>query len=108
MTNQTDKEKELENRPAPFSKERTKAIICKIIFFYSLFFVIMKVIAIFKGAVMLPNLLLSIPFLVFAAVGFHIDRNKRYSWLYVILGVLVISATRYYEFELLQYFQDTL
>lgn len=96
------------NHSKPFSKERTKAIICKIIFFYSLFFVIMKIIAIFKGAVMLPNLLMAIPFLILTAIGFYIDRRNKYSWIYVIIGIIVISTIRYYEPQLLIYFQNNL
>ncbi|SDS30901.1 hypothetical protein SAMN04487764_1924 [Gillisia sp. Hel1_33_143] len=75
-----------------------KAIISKIILFYSVFFVVMKVIAIlFENAWPLPNLILAIPFLIFAIIGGLMMKKETYSWIYVIIGVIVISALRYYE-----------
>lgn len=75
-----------------------KAIISKIILFYSVFFVVMKVIAIlFENAWPLPNLILAIPFLIFAIIGGLMMKRETYSWIYVIIGVIVISALRYYE-----------
>ncbi len=58
-----------ENRPKPFSKERTKATISKIVFFYSVFFVVMKIIAVFNGYPIKASLILSIPFLLLALWG---------------------------------------
>ncbi|WP_121666284.1 hypothetical protein [Mesonia aquimarina] len=97
-----------ENRPKPFSKERTKATICKVIFFYSVFYVVMKVIAAFKGMAVIPNLILSLPYLIFAIIGLWMTRNNKFSWWYVILGVLLVSFMRYYEFTFMQYLQKTL
>ena len=65
-----------ENRPKPFSKERTKATLCKIIFFYSIFYVVMKVIAAFKGLWVIPNLVLTLPYLIFAAIGFWMTKTR--------------------------------
>jgi len=75
-----------------------KAIISKIILFYSVFFVVMKIIAIlFENAWPIPNLILAIPFLVFAIIGGLMLKKDTYSWIYVIAGILVISVLRYYE-----------
>tara|TARA_R100001369_G_scaffold36196_2_gene61571 strand:- start:20039 stop:20323 length:285 start_codon:yes stop_codon:yes gene_type:complete len=79
-------------------KTNFRAIISKIIVFYSVFYVVMKLIAIvFDGAWALPNLILAIPFLIFAIIGALLMKNEAFSWIYVIAGVLVISAIRYYE-----------
>lgn len=79
-------------------KTNFKVIISKIIVFYSVFYVVMKLIAIlFEDAWALPNLILAIPFLLFALIGGLLMKKETYSWLYVIAGVLVISAIRYYE-----------
>ena len=79
-------------------KTNFKAIISKIIVFYSVFYVVMKLIAIvFDGAWALPNLILAIPFLIFAIVGGLLMKKESFSWIFVIVGVLVISAVRYYE-----------
>ena len=79
-------------------KTNFKAIISKIIVFYSVFYVVMKLIAIvFDGAWAIPNLILAIPFLIFAIVGGLLMKKETFSWIYVIVGVVVISAVRYYE-----------
>lgn len=96
------------NHPKPFSKERTKAVVSKIIYLYSLFFVVLKVIVVFKGAAFLPHFLIALPFLIFAIAGIYFERINRYSWVYVVLGLVVVSAVRYYELDLLQYFQEAL
>lgn len=77
-----------------------KALISKIILFYSVFYVIMKLIAVvFQGAWPIPNLLFTLPYIVFAIVGWRIMKSEQFSWIYVIAGVLVISVIRYYEME---------
>jgi hypothetical protein len=86
-----------------------KALICKIILFYSVFYVIMKFIAVaFNEAWLLPNLVLAIPYLIFAAIGMIMLKQKSFSWIYVVAGILVISLVRYYEVDWLlklrQYF----
>ena len=75
-----------------------KALISKIILFYSFFYVIMKLVAIlFQDAWPVPNIILSIPYLIFAIVGWRMLKTNKYSWVYVIAGVIVISIIRYYE-----------
>ena len=75
-------------------------LLSKVILFYSVFYVVMKVFAvIFEGVWVLPNLILAIPFLIFAVIGIVMIKRKNYSWIYVIAGILVISAIRYFEAE---------
>lgn len=77
-----------------------KALISKIILFYSVFYVIMKLIAvIFQGAWPIPNLLFTLPYIVFAVVGWRMMKSENFSWIYNILGVIVISVIRYFEIE---------
>jgi len=79
-------------------KTNFKAIISKIIVFYSVFYVVMKLIAIlFEDAWAFPNLILALPFLVFAIVGGFLMKKDHFSWIYVIVGIIVISMIRYYE-----------
>lgn len=81
-------------------KRNLKELLSKIILFYSVFYVIMKLIAIvFNGAWAVPNLIIAFPFLLFAAVGGIMLKQNRFSWIYVVTGVVVISAIRYYEME---------
>lgn len=102
----SDEQNALENRPKPFSAERTKAIVCKVIYFYSLFFVIMKFMAVMQGAMAVANMIVAVPFMVFAWLGFRMEKRKTYSWIYVVVGVLVISLIRYYELDLLRYLEN--
>ncbi|TVZ25413.1 hypothetical protein JM83_0325 [Gillisia sp. Hel_I_86] len=90
-------------------KTNFKAIISKIIVFYSVFYVVMKLIAIlFEDAWALPNLIIALPFLLFAIIGGLLMKNDNFSWVYVVVGILVISAIRFYEarwvIELHEYF----
>ena len=81
------------------ASQRYLVLISKIIFFYSIFYVIMKVISIFGGAWVIPNLILSLPYLVFAVVGGFMVKRNSYHWAYVIAGAILISIVRYYERE---------
>ena len=98
---------EFQNRPKPFSKERTKQTIGMIVYFYCVFFVIMKIIAIFQGAVLKPNAIIALPFIGLGIWGFLQRKQQTFSWIYIILGVLIISVLRYYELDLIQYLQNT-
>lgn len=79
------------------NSHRYLVLISKIIFFYSLFYVIMKILAMFQGAWVIPNLILSLPYLVFAIVGGLMVKRNSYHWAYVIAGAILISVVRYYE-----------
>jgi len=77
-----------------------KMLLSKIILFYSVFYIVMKVFAVlFENVWVLPNLILAIPFLVSAILGGIMIKQNSYSWIYVISGILVISVIRYYEAE---------
>lgn len=81
------------------NSQRYLVLISKIIFFYSIFYVVMKIIAMFQGSWVIPNLILSLPYLVFAVVGGFMVKRNSYHWAYVIAGVILISIVRYYERE---------
>jgi len=77
-----------------------KMLLSKVILFYSVFYIVMKVFAVlFENVWVLPNLILAIPFLIFAIIGGMMLKRNNYSWIYVIAGILVISLIRYYEAE---------
>lgn len=81
-----------------YPKRHLKELLSKIILFYSAFYVIMKLIAIlFRDAWAVPNLIIALPFVIFAVVGGVMLKQNRFSWIYVITGVVIISAIRYYE-----------
>lgn len=72
-------------------------LISKIIFFYSLFYVVMKIIAAAGGHFPKANLILSLPYLIFAGFGGYMVKTGKYHWAYVIAGVILISLVRYFE-----------
>ena len=75
-------------------------LLSKIILFYSVFYIVMKVFAVlFEGVWVLPNLILAIPFLVLAVLGAVMIKRKNFSWIFVIAGILVIGLVRYFEAE---------
>ena len=86
--------------------DRYLVLISKIIFFYSIFFVVMKVISMFQGAWVIPNLILSLPYLVFGLVGGYMVKYNKYHWAYVVAGVILISIVRYYEVEWMLQLQE--
>ena len=86
---------------APFTSEHNRIIFSKIIVIYSIFYVVMKIVAIFQGAWANANLLLCVPFLGLAIWGgISIKRNAT-KWIYVIVAVIAISAIRYFETDLM-------
>lgn len=88
------------------NSERYLILISKIIFFYSIFYVVMKIVAIFQGAWVIPNLILSIPYLIFGVIGGLMVKRNSYHWAYVIAGAVLISVVRYYEQEWMVYLHN--
>lgn len=102
-----DKE-EFQNRPKPFSKERTRQTVGMVVYFYCVFFVIMKIIAVFQGSPFMTHFLIAIPFIAMAIWGFKQQRIRSFSWLYSIIGIVFISVLRYYEVDLIDFLNTAL
>ncbi|HLS31291.1 MAG TPA: hypothetical protein VK021_10570 [Flavobacteriaceae bacterium] len=94
---------EYQDRPKPFSKERTKIIVNRIIYFYSFFYVLVKVVSAFQAKRAVPFLMVALPFLILTVIGFKIERSKNYSWVYIVVGIILISVMRYYETEIIDF-----
>jgi hypothetical protein len=87
-----------ERKPAPFTNPRNKITIYKIIAIYSAFYVLLKLYAIvFKGSWLLPNIILSLPMLIIGGLAWWQLKQEKTSWWYIVVGVIVVSALRYYE-----------
>lgn len=79
---------------------RNLVILTKIILFYSIFYVFMKlVVVLFGDAWPVPNLLLSLPYVILALVSWWQVKQEKFSWLFVVIGAAVIILTRIYERE---------
>lgn len=62
----------------------------------------MKLIAAARGFVPEANLILAMPYLLFAVWGGIMMKKEDYHWAYVIAGVVVISLVRYFERDWMQ------
>ncbi|HET8838346.1 MAG TPA: hypothetical protein VFM82_05050 [Flavobacteriaceae bacterium] len=86
---------------APFTSEHNRVLLSRILVIYSVFYVIMKIIAIFSGAWVVANLLLCIPLIGLGIWGGILLKRNSTNWLYVIVAVILISAIRYFEADLI-------
>ncbi len=78
----------------------------KIVSVYCFFFVLLKSIAIVRGAWMIPNVVMAIPFMIFGIWTAYTVIYKKYSWAIAILGVVLILITRYYEYDWVYFLQN--
>lgn len=84
-----------------------EVLLSKVILFYSVFYIVMKTFAIlFEGVWVLPNIILALPFVILAVLGGVMIKQKNFSWIFVIAGILVIGLVRYYEAEWVVLLQD--
>lgn len=88
--------------------QRNLVIITKIILFYSIFYVGLKLFIIFRGAWVEPNLVLALPFLLLAIVSGIIVNKNKYSWLFAGVGAAAIILTRIYETQWVLWLQQQL
>jgi len=95
----------MENQePVVFNKYLVS--LTKIVSVYSFFFVLLKSIAIFRGAWMIPNIILAIPFIIMGILTAYTVIYKKYSWIITIITVALIIAVRCYEYDLVYFLQD--
>lgn len=85
---------------------RNLVILTKIILFYSIFYIIMKAIALFGGAWPVPNLLLMIPYVILGIIAGLQVKRENYTWFFVAIGAAVIILTRIYETRLALWIQQ--
>ncbi|WP_417885639.1 hypothetical protein [Zunongwangia sp.] len=76
---------------------RYLVILTKLIFIYCLFYVVMKITAVFQGAWFYANLVMALPILLLGLLGVYFVKFEKYNWFYVIIAALIISAIRYFE-----------
>jgi cellulose synthase/poly-beta-1,6-N-acetylglucosamine synthase-like glycosyltransferase len=80
--------------------QRNLVILTRIILFYSLFYIFLKLFIIFRGGWLWPNIILTIPFILLFFLALWLVRSKNFSWLFVVLGAAVIILIRIYESQL--------
>ena len=97
-----------EQKPKPFSADKNKLIITKIIVIYSAFFLLLKLSAIFQGGWVIANLLMALPVVLLGLLGFYFLKTNAVNWIYAIGSIIFISAVRYYEQDLIVWLHNTL
>lgn len=85
---------------------RNLVILTKIILIYSIFYIVMKMVVIFGGAWLMPNLLLMIPYLILGTIAAIQVKRENYSWWFVGIGAAVIILTRVYETQFAVWIQQ--
>lgn len=80
--------------------------ITRILAYFSLFYAIMKMIAVFTQHGFWPNMILGLIGGIAAYVLFRVIKKENYNWIYVIVFTLLFSAIRYYEERLLLYLNN--
>jgi hypothetical protein len=95
-------------KPRPFSSDKNKLIITKIIVIYSTFFLILKLSSIFQGGWVMANLLVASPLVVLGLLGFYFLKSNSTNWIYALSGIAIISAIRYYEQDLVVWIHNSI
>ena len=90
-----------EHKPKPFSSEKNKLIITKIIVIYSAFFLVLKLSVIFQGGWVAEHLLIALPVILLGLLGFYFLKTNSTNWAYAIGSIIAISALRFYEQDLI-------
>ncbi len=86
--------------------QRNLIIITKIILFYSIFFVGLKLFVVFSGGWPIPNLLIALPFFILAIISGIMVKKENYSWFFVAVGAAVIILMRIYETQWVYWLQQ--
>lgn len=92
--------------PKPFTADGIRRTLSRIIFFYSILTVLVKLVSGFQTGQYLAYLIIAGPFVVLSLLGLKIERSKKYSWIYVVAGILLISIIRYYELGIVESFSE--
>lgn len=80
----------------------------RVLAYFSLFYAILKGIAIFGNQWFWPNFILGLLGAVVAYLLFRVIKKESYNWTYVIICVLLFSVLRYYEERLMVYLNNLL
>lgn len=78
----------------------------KIASVYCFFFIVLKSIALFRGAWVIPNIILTVPFMILGILTAYTILYKKYSWIITVLTLAVIIAVRYYEWDWVYFLQS--
>lgn len=81
-------------------------MITRIVAYYCLFYGLVKISAIFRGAWLVPNLIIAVLLLMLGGVAFYQIKQKTFNGIFVILAIILISTLRFYETRLVHLIQE--
>lgn len=97
-----------DQNPKPFTSKKNKLIITKIIVIYSVFFLVLKLTAIFQGGWVVANLLVALPIVLLGLLGFYFLKTNSTNWAYAIGSIIAVSVMRYYEQDLIVWLHNAI
>jgi len=87
-------------------QQKIQLLLTKVITLYALFYMLVKVIGVFKGLWPVPNLIVAFFLLILGLSGWRLLRQNKAPLYFVILGVTFMILLRIYEVDLLLYLQN--
>lgn len=89
-------------------RSNLRIVLFRIIILYCLFYAVVKIIGIWKGMWLIPNLIIVFGLAIIGIIGIWLVKQNKYPLIYVMAGSLFIVLLRVYEtrwvFYLNQYF----
>ncbi|PKP39813.1 MAG: hypothetical protein CVT96_11550 [Bacteroidetes bacterium HGW-Bacteroidetes-13] len=89
-------------------RSNLRIVLFRIIILYCLFYAVVKIIGIWKGMWLIPNLIIVFGLAIIGIIGIWFVKQNKYPLIYVMAGSLFIVLLRVYEtrwvFYLNQYF----
>ncbi len=89
-------------------RSNLRIVLFRIIILYCLFYAVVKIIGIWKGMWLIPNLIIVFGLAIIGIIGIWLVKQNKYPLIYVMVGSLFIVLLRVYEtrwvFYLNQYF----
>ncbi len=80
----------------------------RVLAYFSLFYAILKAVAIFGGHWFWPNFILGLVGAIVAYLLFRVIRTADYKWIYAVICIVLFSVIRFYEAQLMAYIYNLL
>ena len=96
------------NPEGPIIFNKYLVSLTKIIAFYCFFFVLIKSIAIVRGAWLVPNIIVTIPIILMGIWCAYTSYFQKYNWYAAGLGAVLVVVLRYFESGIVFYLNANL
>jgi hypothetical protein len=86
-------------------RPKIQLLLTKVITLYALFYMLVKIIGVFKGFWLVPNLIIAFFLLLLGLSGWRLLRQQKAPLYFVLLGIACMVLLRIYEVDLMLYLQ---